>query len=184
MLFYSIVVYTVRNPDREVRSSRSVQCRIVYPSARPDLRIRIGHWFPCIPVFALVVCWKMPDITFRTDGHREESSSMCTLLYFVKNTVFSKALYLFISADYESHCSSSTLGACTKCPWEQGPLFLLGLLAFREVWWMFTFFRNIWTAENLHCCQVSSTQLNVLPLWLVRMRSDDIRNTSYQERTR
>ena len=57
----------------------------------------------------------MPDMPFRTDGLGEESFSMCTLPYSVKNTVFSKDLYLFIPADYESHCSS-TSGACTKCP--------------------------------------------------------------------
>jgi len=29
--------------DLEVRSSEIVQCRAVYPSARPDLQIRIRH---------------------------------------------------------------------------------------------------------------------------------------------
>jgi hypothetical protein len=34
---------TMVNPYMEVRSSETVQCRIVYPSARPDLQIRFRH---------------------------------------------------------------------------------------------------------------------------------------------
>jgi len=35
----------VVNPNPVVRSSRTVQCPIVNPSARPDLWIRICHWW-------------------------------------------------------------------------------------------------------------------------------------------
>jgi hypothetical protein len=36
---------SVANPIPEVRSSGTVLCRILYPSALPDLPIRIRHWF-------------------------------------------------------------------------------------------------------------------------------------------
>jgi len=34
----------VANPDPEVRSSRRVHNAALYPSAGPDLQIRIRHW--------------------------------------------------------------------------------------------------------------------------------------------
>lgn len=35
---------SVANPDTQGRPSGTVPCRIVYPSAIPDLLIRIRHW--------------------------------------------------------------------------------------------------------------------------------------------
>ena len=40
---------SVANPDTQGRSSGTVQCRVVYPSAIPDLRIRFRHWH-AVPV--------------------------------------------------------------------------------------------------------------------------------------
>jgi len=40
---YRYGLETVPNPDPEVRSSRTAQCHTVYPSASPDLQIRIHH---------------------------------------------------------------------------------------------------------------------------------------------
>lgn len=42
-LFNSLCFPTVADSDLEVRSSRMVQCIIVYLSARPDLWIRSHH---------------------------------------------------------------------------------------------------------------------------------------------
>lgn len=45
LLITSLCFPTVANADLKVRSSRMVQCRIVYPSAGPELWIRSHHCF-------------------------------------------------------------------------------------------------------------------------------------------
>ena len=44
----STILVSVVIPDAKVRSGRTVQCHIVYPSARSGLRIRIWHWLMSI----------------------------------------------------------------------------------------------------------------------------------------
>ena len=51
---------SVANPDTRGRSNGTAQCRIVYPSATPDMRIRIRHW-RVVPVrkhHVVKTCWK------------------------------------------------------------------------------------------------------------------------------
>jgi hypothetical protein len=50
LIFIFDVGLSVANPDEEVRSSGTVRCRIVCPSARPDLRIRIRHRYTYVTV--------------------------------------------------------------------------------------------------------------------------------------
>jgi hypothetical protein len=118
-----------------------------YSSAVPGLRIRIRHLFHFIPIFARWFAENRPTQGSAVFVH-------CCISLRIHH---SRRAYIYLHRQTARVIAAVILCAYVKCPWQQRPPFLLGLLA---VWEMCAVVTCSWICNRLKKSQ-----------WLLRVSS-------------